>query len=250
MAIQIISPINLMINMTIKHNKPSDESQMVAQLMQTPFATGPLIVDFSQNKITLDGEELVLQPKVLELLVNLCAANGKTLSKQRLIDTLWPDTVVGPDSLANTMARLRKILNDDAKNPLFIKTVQRKGYLWLPSVVPLEKDKKTLSIKSLMIVVGMFIVGSLLYIFAQPEPEKFPFPDLSIQKLEGGGYEIEVGIDGELTEEKKAAMLKELKRITGEEHSDMQFTVDPVTPECSDQSIDNKEHQHCEKKKI
>jgi DNA-binding winged helix-turn-helix (wHTH) protein len=236
-------------NMTIKRNTSSNETLMVAQLMQAPFATGSLIVNFSQNQITLDGEELILQPKVLELLVNLCAANGTTLSKQELIDRLWPDTIVGPESLANTMARLRKTLNDDAKNPLFIKTVQRKGYLWLPSVVPVKEDKKAFNIKSLMMVSGVFVVAVLLYIFAQPEPEEFPFPDLSIQKLEGGGYEIEVGIDGELTEEKKVAMLKELKRITGEEYSGMEFTVDPVAPECANKSTDNNK-QHCEDKKI
>ena len=237
-------------NMTIKSSTPSDETLMVAQLMQAPFATGALIVNFSQNQVTLDGEELVLQPKVLELLVILCAANGTTLSKQELIDRLWPDTVVGPDSLANTMARLRKILNDDAKNPLFIKTVQRKGYLWLPGVVSLKEDKKTFTTKYLVMVAGIFVVAVLLYIFAQPEPEKFPFSDLSIQKLEDGGYEIEVGIEGELTEEKKAAMLKELERITGEEDSGREFTVDPIAPECADKSIDSNEQQHCEKRKI
>jgi hypothetical protein len=57
-------------------------------------------------------------------------------------------------------------------------------------------------------------------------------------------------IDGEFTEEKEAAMLKELERITKEEYSGMQFTVDPVTPECADKSIDNNEQQRCEKKKI
>lgn len=236
-------------NMTIMSNNLSDKTIMVTQLMQAPFATGSLIVNFSQNKVTLDGNELVLQPKVLELLVNLCAANGKTLSKQQLIAKLWPDTVVGPESLANTMARLRKILNDDAKNPLFIKTVQRKGYLWLPSVVTLKEDKKIFTITSLVIMVGI-VVAISLYFFTQPEPEKFPFPDLSIQKLEDGGYEIEVGIDGELTKEKEAAMFKELKRIIGEDNSGMQFTVDPVIPRCVDKSIDNNEPLHCEKKQI
>lgn len=234
-------------NMTIKRKTSSDETLMVAQLMQAPFATGSLIVNFSQNQITLDGEELILQPKVLELLVNLCAANGTTLSKQELIDRLWPDTIVGPESLANTMARLRKTLNDDAKNPLFIKTVQRKGYLWLPNVEPIKEDKKILNNTSLMMVTSVFVVAALLYFYAQPEPEAFPFPDLSIQKLEGGGYEIEVGIEGELTEEKKAAMLKELKRITGEEHSGMEFTVDPVSLECDDKSLESNERQNCKK---
>ena len=45
-------------------------------------------------------------------------------------------------------------------------------------------------------------------------------------------------------------MLKELKRITGEEYSGMQFTVDRVTPESTDKTIDGNGQQHCENKKV
>jgi DNA-binding winged helix-turn-helix (wHTH) protein len=238
-------------NMIIDDYVKSDEPLSVAQLMQSPFKTGSLIVDFSQNLVSLDGEDLILQPKVLELLIILCAANGKTLSKQELVDTLWADTVVGPDSLANTMTRLRKILKDDPKNPLFIKTVQRKGYLWIPSVLNVKVVNQPFSFKKIYFIAGgLVIVASLFFMFQpKPKPKSFPFPDLSIQKLVEGGYEIQVGIEGELTEEKKAAMLAELKRITGEEHSDMEFTLDDITPACINKTFDGKAvsgKKHCE----
>ena len=98
---------------------------------------------------------------------------------------------------------------------------------------------------------GLVIVASLFFMFQpKPKPKSFPFPDLSIQKLVEGGYEIQVGIEGELTEEKKAAMLAELKRITGEEHSDMEFTLDDITPACMNKTFDGKavsEKKHCKK---
>jgi DNA-binding winged helix-turn-helix (wHTH) protein len=239
-------------NMIIDNYVKSDEPLSVAQLMQSPFKTGSLIVDFSQNLVTLDGEDLILQPKVLELLIILCAANGKTLSKQELVDTLWANTVVGPDSLANSMTRLRKILKDDPKSPLFIKTVQRKGYLWIPSVLNVKVVNQPFSFKKIFFIAGgLVIVASLFFMFQpKPKPKSFPFPDLSIQKLVEGGYEIQVGIEGELTEEKKAAMLAELKRITGEEHSDMEFTLDDITPACMNKIVDGKavsEKKHCKK---
>jgi len=240
-------------NMKIDKNVNSNEPLTVEQLMQSPFETGSLIVDFSQNQVTLDGEDLILQPKVLELLIILCAANGKTVSKQELIETLWTDTIVGPDSLANTMTRLRKILKDDPKRPQFIKTVQRKGYLWIPSVLNKQVVKKKLNIKRLSVITSILVLSAFLFYMFQPKPKPFPFPDLSIQKLEEGGYEIQVGIEGELTEEKEAAMLAELKRITGEEDSDMKFTVDEITPACINKVNGGKvtgenEDKHCEKK--
>jgi DNA-binding winged helix-turn-helix (wHTH) protein len=237
-------------NMIIDNSVSSNQPLTISQLMQSPFETGPLIVNFSQNLVTLDGEDLILQPKVLELLIILCAANGKTVSKQELIDTLWADTVVGPDSLANTMTRLRKILKDDPKSPLFIKTVQRKGYLWIPSVLNIKVVNQNINFKKIYLIAGVLMMGALLFVMFQPKPKPkpFPFPDLSIQKLEEGGYEIQVGIEGELTEEKESAMLAELKRITGEEDSDIEFTVDEIVPACIGKAIYN-ENQHCEIKK-
>jgi DNA-binding winged helix-turn-helix (wHTH) protein len=237
-------------NMKIDNHIQSNETITASQLMQSPFETGSLIVDFSQNQVTLNGENLVLQPKVLELLIILCSANGKTLSKQELIDKLWIDTVVGPDSLVNTMARLRKILKDDPKNPKFIKTVQRKGYLWIPSVINIKENNVIFDVTKVLFIAGIFAVGVFLFFIFQPEPqsEPFPFPDLSIKKLDEGGYEIQVGIEGELTDEKRMAMLAELKRITGEEHSGMEFTVDEIVPTCTDIAINNKDND-CKNKK-
>lgn len=235
--------------MIMNVNTESREKLTAAQLIQAPFVTASLIVNFSQNKVTLNEEALILQPKVLELLIILCAARGKTLSKQELIDKLWANTVVGPDSLANTMTRLRKALKDDPKNPKFIKTVQRKGYVWLPNVEPISKENESSNRKKLALTASFILIAILFYFFTLPteEPKKFPFPDLSIQRLEEGGYEIEVGIEGKLTEEKKVAMLKELKRITGEEYSDMEFTVDDITPNCNENTNDASEKEKCKK---
>ena len=153
--------------------------------------------------------------KVLEFLLLLCCAQGKTLSKQELIEALWPNIVVGPDSLANCMTRLRKALNDDAKNPQFIETIQRKGYRWLKPVKLSESSLSWINqwpFKSkhyaILLVFFLSIALSFPSLLSKSDQEDFLFPDLSIKKLPDGGYEIEAGIEGKLTEEKKAAMLK------------------------------------------
>ena len=228
----------------------------IEYLMNSPFSSGGLMVNFSQNRVEYQQTTLVLQPKVLELLVQLCAAQGQTLSKQTLTAALWSETIVGPDSLANSVTRLRKALDDDARNPQFIETVQRKGYRWLPQVdvtpeIGIPKRKMTsrnitLSLTGMAIAVlvswAMFTrlsdpispVEAALPSTVETKAKvgKFPFPDLHIIRLPEGGYEIQVGVDGELTEARKIAMLKEIKRITGEEHSDMIFTIDRPEPDC------------------
>ncbi len=212
-----------------------EKTTVLDELMNSPFTSGGLTVNFNQNRVAYQDKNLVLQPKMLELLILLCGAQGQTISKQTLITALWPDTVVGPDSLANSVTRLRKVLDDDAKNPKFIETVQRKGYRWLQDVEVAKGKVPKSKIKYILmgVTITAAVIGGMFIIKQEPTTtEGFPFPDLHIQRLEEGGYEIQVGLDGELTEERKAAMLKEIKRITGEEHSDMIFTLDPIKPDC------------------
>jgi len=235
----------------------SENALSIAGLQAYTFISGELTVNFSQNRVSFQHHELVLQPKVLELLVLLCAAQGQTLSKQILTAALWPNTIVGPDSLANTVTRLRKALNDNAKQPVFIETVQRKGYRWLQEVslvnvetrdndkqtrhvifkqLGINKVKRTATIIAIVVATlsAWWFYGYSVNPVEKQLIHKFPFPDLHIERLAEGGYEIQVGIKGELTEARKAAMLKEIKRITGEEHSDMIFTLDPIEPSCNE----------------
>lgn len=210
---------------------------MIKQLTESPFSSADIVVDFSLNIIVKGDVTYTLQPKVIELLVLLCSVEGETLSKQSIIESLWPDTIVGPDSLSNSMARLRKALGDDAKNPKYVQTIQRKGYRWLQPVNLIHNKPKSLlknrkSIYSALIALSCFIAIVVTTHLKEEERETFPFPDLSIKKLPDGGYEIQAGIEGKLTEEKKAILLKEIKRITGEEYSGMEFTIDTDIPIC------------------
>ncbi|MDK2594768.1 winged helix-turn-helix domain-containing protein [Pseudoalteromonas obscura] len=79
-----------------------------------------------------------LEPQVARLLTLLIAQQGQVLTKETLNKLLWPDTIVEANSLYQLLTKLRKELQDNAKNPKYIKTVPKKGYLFLPSVSPIE----------------------------------------------------------------------------------------------------------------
>jgi hypothetical protein len=69
-----------------------------------------------------------LQPKAFELLDLLVRSRPKALSKQHIRGQLWPDTVVGDASLTVAVAELRSALDDDAKDPRYVRTVYGFGY--------------------------------------------------------------------------------------------------------------------------
>lgn len=222
-------------------NQKSDILALAKKLSLSEFNSTNLRVDSSQNRIYLDNTEQLLQPKVMQLLLLLCAANGKTLSKEQLNSMLWPDTQVGPDSLANTMTRLRKALNDSSKQPQFIETVQRKGYRWLQSVEQIKSPVRHNNLKYPAIVSVLLIITGSAYWLNKPEPEKFPFTDLSIQTTDEG-LEVKVGIKEELNQENQEKIKQEISRITGKSPDQMKILVDP---DCTPEEIESNDTENC-----
>ena len=58
------------------------------------------------------GDHVALPPKVAELLVALVQAAGRVLTREELLQRLWPDTVVEEGSLTSHISLLRKALGE------------------------------------------------------------------------------------------------------------------------------------------
>jgi len=72
------------------------------------------------------GKALDLEAKPLNVLHELLLRAGDVVSKNELFAAVWPDVMVGENSLATAISKLRKALEDDAG--AIIKTVPRIGY--------------------------------------------------------------------------------------------------------------------------
>jgi transcriptional activator of cad operon len=72
--------------------------------------------------------------------VLLCLAEraGEVVSIDDLLDQVWPDVTVSPDSVYQAVASLRRLLGDDPKQPTYIATVPRLGYRMVATVGPWE----------------------------------------------------------------------------------------------------------------
>jgi DNA-binding winged helix-turn-helix (wHTH) protein len=89
---------------------------------------GSWAVDTDRRLLTHGGAPAALSPKAFDLLVVLAQHHEKALSKAELHQILWPDTFVSDGSLTILIAEIRDVLNDDAEQPQFIRTVRRFGY--------------------------------------------------------------------------------------------------------------------------
>jgi DNA-binding winged helix-turn-helix (wHTH) protein len=85
-------------------------------------------VDTDRRLLTNGGAPASISPKAFDLLAVLTQHHEKAFSKSELHRILWPDTFVSDGSLTILVAEIRDVLNDDADQPTFIRTVRRFGY--------------------------------------------------------------------------------------------------------------------------
>ncbi len=92
------------------------------------FYVGDWLVDPTDGRISCHGVEHKVEPKAMTVLVCLAKQQGQVVSREALEAQAWTDMVVGYDSLASAIIKLRKAFGDDSKNPRYIETIPKKGY--------------------------------------------------------------------------------------------------------------------------
>src|SRR5689334_14822671 len=91
-------------------------------------------LDLSEKVLLCDGRPVPLTPKVFDTLQILIENAGHLLEKDELMQKIWQDRFVEEGNLAFNIKVLRKALGDNAVNPKFIETVQRRGYRFIADV--------------------------------------------------------------------------------------------------------------------
>ena len=90
-------------------------------------------------EVTRGTDTIILTPKLLDLLLYLLERPATLVTKEELLDALWPGANVTENALAQAVSDLRQGLGDDASAPQFIRTVARRGYRFVAPVTPLDR---------------------------------------------------------------------------------------------------------------
>ncbi|MEZ5425778.1 MAG: winged helix-turn-helix domain-containing protein [Pyrinomonadaceae bacterium] len=98
------------------------------------YEFGEFRLDPSERELFRGDQPIELTPKAFELLTFFVENHGRLLGKDELMDGVWADSFVEEGNLTFNIRQLRVILNDDAQNPKFIKTVRRHGYRFIADV--------------------------------------------------------------------------------------------------------------------
>jgi DNA-binding winged helix-turn-helix (wHTH) protein len=95
----------------------------------------PYRFDPANECVWLGGEPIMLARKAYGILHFLLNHPAQLVTKHELLEAVWPETYVGEAVLKVAVAELRKTLNDNSREPLYIETVHRRGYRFIGQIV-------------------------------------------------------------------------------------------------------------------
>ena len=102
------------------------------------FLFAPFRLDPTNARLWCRAQALSLTPKAFAVLHHLVEHAGELVTKEVLLDAIWPDTVVSEAVLKVSIGEIRKALGDAAKTPQFIATVYRRGYRFIAPVTVVD----------------------------------------------------------------------------------------------------------------
>ena len=87
------------------------------------------------------GHEQPLIPRYFDLLVCLVERRGEAVHRRDIFDRIWSDVVVSDSALSQAIRTIRRVLDDDSREPRYVRTISRHGYRFVfPDVVEEDDD--------------------------------------------------------------------------------------------------------------
>jgi pimeloyl-ACP methyl ester carboxylesterase/DNA-binding winged helix-turn-helix (wHTH) protein len=100
-------------------------------------------LDPSAGRLIGKSGPVALTPKSFALLQYLAARSGRLITKQELLDAIWPGVYVADGALKVCVREIRRALDDDARAPRFVETAHRRGYRFIAPVRRVPFDGPT-----------------------------------------------------------------------------------------------------------
>lgn len=111
---------------------------MTASASLTTIAFPPFQLDRRAGLLRRGESPLNLRPKTFAVLLHLADRPGELVTKQGLLDAVWPGVAVTEDVVRQSIGELREALGDDRAAPRFIATVPRRGYRFVAQLAAHE----------------------------------------------------------------------------------------------------------------
>jgi DNA-binding winged helix-turn-helix (wHTH) protein/tetratricopeptide (TPR) repeat protein len=99
------------------------------------YRFGPFRLSVQDRILERDGERIQLTPKAIDTLFVLVENAPQVVTKEALIQAVWPDVTVVESGLTRNISSVRKALEEGEPEGSYIETIPRRGYRFIAPVV-------------------------------------------------------------------------------------------------------------------
>ena len=105
------------------------------------YEFGPFRLDANDRILLRDDRIVHLTQKVFNILLLLVQRRGHLVTKEELMEQVWPDSVVEENNLTVSMSALRKTLGEIQAGGHYIETVSKRGYRFVADVREIKDER-------------------------------------------------------------------------------------------------------------
>ena len=109
-------------------HKVSDYPFVTDAMARPRIRIGEWWVNPAANELGRSDETVRIEPKAMEVLMLLVQHAERVVTREELLQAVWPGVIVGDEVLTQSVIKLRKALGDDPRSPSFIETIPKRGY--------------------------------------------------------------------------------------------------------------------------
>ena len=113
-----------------RYDKVVESDNTTSQVSANKLITvGDIEINPVEFKVRVKGQEILLTPKEFDLLLYLAKRQSRILSREQLLNAIWNYDFTGETRIVDVhISHLREKIEEDTKNPQYIKTARGFGY--------------------------------------------------------------------------------------------------------------------------
>src|SRR5262245_20526509 len=121
---------------------------------ERPIVFPPFRLDPANQRLNCNERVISLRPKTFGVLCHLAERANQLVTKDELLDVVWPGLNVSDAVLKGCVREIREALGDDPAAPRFIETAHRLGYRFIAPVIAAERQSSQVAVEQLRFPVG------------------------------------------------------------------------------------------------
>jgi DNA-binding winged helix-turn-helix (wHTH) protein/tetratricopeptide (TPR) repeat protein len=130
------------------HSEHSAPRRGIDLAAEPDFRLGDLIVSPSTSRVRAGGVENRVEPRVMQALVALVRSEGRTVSRDQLVELCWDGRIVSDDAISRTVAKVRQLTQLVEPPPFKLETVPKIGFVLTAAEGTGAADKEAAAAKA------------------------------------------------------------------------------------------------------